>query len=169
MVLNMRNKNLFNCKRGTIDEFLFWILRIIMLLMFIASLVGVINYVTNSALETYEFEYKALVERSVNCLSYYDFDTFRRMSGVLDPVLLNDEVLGDCIASNSELYGIGIKFNLKDESAFHLNKEFYEEYKPIAWSKTYGTILEKKYVLIRQIDGKLIPDVLEIDAVIRKI
>ncbi len=153
-------------KKGVIEDFVFWIIRIILVIVVVSGLVAIVDYTLKTNLDTHNLGYKILVDRSISCFSVYDYDLYREQTGIIDSLKLNKDTIQKCIVSESEMQGIGIKFQPEGMKEFYYNQSFYEDYEPIAWSKTYTKISEKRYILLQEGEN-LKPSYIQIDAVVR--
>ncbi|MCF7861138.1 hypothetical protein K9M79_02745 [Candidatus Woesearchaeota archaeon] len=164
---HQRNRLILNNRKGVLEDFMMWVLRLIILIAVVSGIVTIVNYVFDENIDTHNLDYKILVDRTISCMSYYDYDTYREYTGILDPALMNEDKIKECIVSKSDLQGIGMIIKTP-KGEFYFNKQFYEDYEPISWSKTYTKMEEKRYVLFKEAD-KLVPGTVEITAVIRVI
>jgi hypothetical protein len=154
-------------RRGIMEDFLLWILRLLILIAVVSGIVSIVNYVFDENINSHNLDYKILVDRTISCMSYYDYETFREYTGVIDTSLMTEERIRECIISKSELQGIGMIIKTPYRE-FYFNKQFYDDYEPISWSRTYTKLNEMRYVLFKEAGG-LAPGSIEITAVLRVI
>ena len=167
-------------KKGVIDDGLFWVLRIIMIMMVFTLVVFFINSVLAKHLDSKDLELYLISARMINspsCLAFeksidvYDDEVFnvkRVYPGVVDMNKYDEKYLNSSCLVDIEKPDVGIKLSLSGLSPVFIGKEYYEDTEPLTFSTKYYKVKKNYAVEVVNKDFKKETKTLEVVVVAKK-
>lgn len=145
-------------KKGTIEDGIFWIFRILMIMFVVVLVIFFVNSVIARHLDSEDLELYLISARMINspsCLAleksidvYEDevYNIKRVYPGVINLEHYNEKYLNQSCLVDIEKPDVGIKLELNGTKPVFINQEYYEDIEPLTFSTKYYKI-EKNFIV----------------------
>ena len=167
-------------KKGSIEDGLFWIFRIVLIMIVMFMLVFFVNSVIARHLDSEDLELHLIATRVINspsCLALeksidvYEDDTFnvkRVYPGFVDLKKYKDEYLNISCLIDIDKSDVGIKMKLDKNNPVFINKDYYEDIEPLTFSTKYYKVKKVFPVQVVDANSNMTSNTLEIVVVAKK-
>lgn len=176
--MNERKRKIIFGKRALVDDMMFWIFRIILILIISFALVFFINSVIKKNLESGKLEITLIASRiiySPSCLAmselveaYSGEQMTRVYPGKIRLSSYNNEHLKEkCVITEGDAK-VGAKITISGMPSVYINQEYYEDIEPLTFSSKYQKVRHVYPVLVYEENGKEESKIIEIIVVAKK-
>lgn len=129
----------FNKKASLFMQWGVWIINMIVLVALVLFVTGVVKGTIEKQVEIDNLQAQLIAKRiiySPNCFAYENPDLDSKVIlGAIDMFKANEENLKNCLDKNSENFGV--KVSISNMPDIYLNKQVYEDFKPISFGLNY--------------------------------
>lgn len=169
-----------NNKKGTIEEGIFWIIRVIIIMVVVFILIFFINSALTKMLNTENLELDLIAARIINspsCLAMqktievYEedvYNTVRVYPGIIELDKYNEKSLNKTCIIQEGAPAIGIKIKINGMNELYINKEYYEDTEPLTFSDKYYKLRKVLPIQVVDKNGKKETKTLEVIVVAKK-
>lgn len=149
-------------KKGTIEDGIFWVFRILLIMFVVVLVIFFVNSVMARHLDSEDLELYLIsariinspsclaLEKSIDVYEEENFNTKRVYPGVVNLEHYNEKYLNTSCLVDIEKPDVGIKITLNGTKPVFINQEYYEDIEPLTFSTKYYKV--KKNFVVEVID-----------------